>query len=79
MLLLCHNNIFHYKYVQTFNDETGSMQECLKFQESLLSRFPLYGLSSAFKKFQTNEEIEPFEEKAVINFANKFTTCTLKN
>ena len=70
-------NVFHHKYVQAFNDDAGNMQDCLEFQENLLSRFPLYGLSSAFKKFQTNENIEPFEEKAVINFANNFTKCTL--
>ena len=45
--------------------------------DTLLSRFPLYGISSAFKKFQTHEPLLPYEETAIINFANKYTTCTL--
>ena len=48
-----------------------------KFFEDLFSRFPLFGLSSAFRKFQTKEELLDHEEQAIINFANKFTTCTL--
>ena len=43
----------------------------------LLSKFPLLGISSAFKKFQDSEELLEHEEKAVIRFADKFTTCTL--
>ena len=34
-------------------------------------------ISSAFKKFQTHETLLPYEETAIINFANKYTTCTL--
>ena len=45
--------------------------------EDLLKRFPLFGLSSAFKKFQTKEDLMDHEESAIIKFANKFTTCTL--
>ena len=45
--------------------------------DSLISRFPLFGISSAFKKFQTHETLLPYEECAIIQFANKFTTCTL--
>ena len=46
-------------------------------EESLLSKFPLYGISSAFKKFQTHEPLLSYEETAIINFVNRFTTCTL--
>ena len=42
-----------------------------------LKRFPLFGINSAFKKFQTKEDLLPHEEAAVIQFTNKFTTCTL--
>ena len=45
--------------------------------DMLLSKFPLFGITSAFKKFQTREQLLPFEEQAIINFANRFTTCTL--
>ena len=70
-------NQFYYQYVQTSNDKVDTEVDELEFQEKLLSRFPLFGISSAFKKFQTNEDLKPHEEKAVINFVNKFTTCTL--
>ena len=39
--------------------------------------FQLFGLSSAFKKFQTKEDLTEQEESSVIMFADKFTTCTL--
>ena len=42
-----------------------------------MSRFPLHGLTSTFRKFQTRESLLPHEEKAIINFVNRFTTCTL--
>ena len=45
--------------------------------DALISRFPLFGINSAFKKFQTHETLLPYEETAIINFANKYTTCTL--
>ena len=45
--------------------------------EAILSKFPLFGISTAFLKFQTNEKLLEHEENAIINFANKFTTCTL--
>ena len=45
--------------------------------ENVLTQFPLFGISTAFKKFQTHEPLEDFEEKAIVNFANSFTTCTL--
>ena len=34
-------------------------------------------MSAAFKKLQTKEKLLDHEEKAVIAFVNKFTTCTL--
>ena len=46
-------------------------------ENSFLSRFPLHGLTSTFRKFQTRERLLPHEEKAIINFVNRFTTCTL--
>ena len=45
--------------------------------EAIFSKFPLVGISAAFIKFQTQEELLKHEEEAIINFANKFTTCTL--
>ena len=45
--------------------------------DALISRFPFLGISSAFKKFQTHETLLPYEEAAIIKFANKYTTCTL--
>ena len=43
-------------------------------KDTLLLRFPLYGISTAFKKFQTREPLLPYEEKAMIRFADIFTT-----
>ena len=42
-----------------------------------MSKFPLFGISSAFRKFQPFERLKDHEELAVKKFANKFTTCTL--
>ena len=42
-----------------------------------LKKFPLYGISSAFRKFQTLESLNEYEETAIKSFARKFTTCTL--
>ena len=42
--------------------------------DALISRFPLLGITSAFKKFQTHEPLLPYEEAAIIQFANKYTT-----
>ena len=44
---------------------------------SILLSFPLFGISSAFQKFQSLESLCEHEERAIINFADKFTTCTL--
>ena len=46
-------------------------------EDILLKKFPLFGITSAFKKFQTHEPLLKHEERAIINFADKFTTCTL--
>ena len=43
----------------------------------LLSKFKFLGLTSAFKKFQTKEKLLDFEESAIINFANTFTSVCL--
>ena len=43
----------------------------------LLNTFQFFGLKSAFKKFQTLDDLEEYEERAVINFANTFTSVTL--
>ena len=43
----------------------------------ILEKFPLHGIKKAFKKFQTQEVLFKHEESAIINFANRFTTCTL--
>ena len=45
--------------------------------DSIVSQFPLFGITSAFKTFQTLEKLCEHEEKAIINFADKFTSCTL--
>ena len=45
--------------------------------EEILSKFKFIGLTKAFKKFQTHEELLDYEEKAVINFTNKFTSVCL--
>ena len=45
--------------------------------DEILSRFKFIGLCGAFKKFQTGEELLDFEEKAVISFAEKFTSVSL--
>ena len=44
---------------------------------NLLKTFPFFGLKSAFKKFQTLADLEEYEERAVINFANTFTSVSL--
>ena len=45
--------------------------------DEILSRFKFIGLCGAFKKFQTGEDLLDFEEKAVISFAEKFTSVSL--
>ena len=65
-------NIFETGNSQTLNEEMPD-----KLFEDFLKRFPLFGLGTAFKKFQTKEDLMEHEERAIINFANKFTTCTL--
>ena len=43
----------------------------------LMIHFPFFGVAAAFKKFQTKEDLLDHEEKAIIAFVNKFTTCSL--
>ena len=47
------------------------------FLKEFVSHFPLFGLTEAFKKFKENQELQDHEERAVITFANTFTTSTL--
>ena len=84
-LLKCKNN-------QQFKSEKEIMEEekakdviilfgqrKLKLESvaEILSKFKFIGLTKAFKKFQTHEELLDFEETAVINFANRFTSVCL--
>ena len=62
---------FYENYIQ--KDTEGSKKNI----QTILDCFPLYGVLTAFKKFRTNEDLMPYEEKAVINFTDRFTTCTL--
>ena len=62
------------KYFEIDNDQLVTEE---MFVEEFLSRFLLYGISSAFKKFQRKGDLLDHEERAIINFADKFTTCTL--
>ena len=59
----------------------SDVQQTEKSQNNItnkfVKRFPLFGITTAFKKFQSREKLLEYEEKAVIAFANKFTTCTL--
>ena len=43
----------------------------------ILRKFKLIGMRSAFKKFQTHEPLMEYEETAIINFANTFTSVSL--
>jgi hypothetical protein len=45
--------------------------------EAILRKFKFFGICEAFKKFETKEDLLEHEERAVINFANKFTTVSL--
>jgi len=45
--------------------------------DRVLSKFSFVGLTSAFKKFQSHEELTTTEETAVLNFADKFTSVSL--
>ena len=67
-------------YEAVLNSKLGSFdvdEHSDQFVEDFLGLFQLFGLSAAFKKFQTKEDLLEHEENAVIAFANKFTTCTL--
>ena len=70
---------FYEKHFETEDENYEIDKDSSMFLEKFIDRFPLYGLSSAFKKFQSNEELFPHEEKAVITFSDKFTTCTLNS
>ena len=59
------------------NNDSESTKTPNDLSNQLAKHFPFFGLQSAFKKFQTKEKLFDHEEKAVIAFADKFTTCTL--
>ena len=63
-------------FFRVFVDSKATFDE-EKHAKSICSKFPLFGISAAFKKFQTHEPLLKYEEQAIINFANRFTTCTL--
>ena len=71
-ILNIYNEVF-----QTENVEDQIEENRDSFVREFFNRFQLFGLSSAFKKFQTKEDLLQHEERAVIVFTNKFTTCTL--
>ena len=60
--------------ISFFEDKLESQHEDY---DMVLSRFKFIGLSQAFKKFQNQEELLDYEEKAVTNFAEKFTSVSL--
>ena len=62
---------------QTEENQTDIELNPNEFFDKFLIRFPLFGITAAFKKFQTKEKLLEHEEQAVIAFVNKFTTCTL--
>ena len=81
---ICHGNTenldlkWDQKYIQDlFKLVFGFSEDITLTYSNILERFPLYGLSSAFRKFQTLETLYEHEENAIKNFAKKFTTCTL--
>lgn len=43
----------------------------------LLKWLTFIGLKTAFKTFQSQEQLLKYEEEVVINFADKFTTVSL--
>ena len=49
------------------------LKKPLGFNE-VISKFKFVGLKAAFKKFQTHEILAEYEEKAIVNLANKFTS-----
>ena len=86
-LLKCKNNE-EFKSEKEKNEDLIARDIIIKFGQSklniiskdhtkILSKFKFIGLTKAFKKFQTHEELLDFEETAVINFANKFTSVSL--
>ena len=67
-------------YTEIFKNQGGAAdcnREPHRMVEELVNHFPFYGLTTAFKKFQTKEKLLDQEEKAVTAFVDKFTTCTL--
>ena len=86
-ICLCKDEIRPKTYQNTIAEEQAK-KVVIKFGEEklnivqdkldrVLSKFPFVGLTSAFKKFQSHEELTSTEETAVLNFANKFTSVSL--
>ena len=84
----CKDSVYHHTditllqniYAEIFQTDDGTAvcnMEPHWIVAKLGSHFPFYGLPAAFKKFQTKEKLLDYEEKAVIAFVDKFTTCTL--
>ena len=67
----------YYQLFQGMSEELDIDEHSDQFITDFLNIFQLFGLSSAFKKFQTKEDLTEQEERAVVVFSNKFTTCTL--
>ena len=53
---------FHPLDIEPDNEEANIANPA----DLLISRFPLFGITSAFKKFQTHEPLLPYEEAAII-------------
>ena len=66
-----------YEIAQTYLKEPKIVDPSSQFLEKYLSKFLMFGIQRAFKKFQTKEELLAHEENAIIEFANRYTTCTL--
>ena len=60
--------------------DDGSLISKQKYEQEDLSKpytKPFKGITKAFNKFRNGGELEPNEEKAVINFIDQFTTVSL--
>ena len=86
-LKVCVNRIFPLTLKEYQEREKASklirkfgLERMPKYSEDgsdILARFKFIGLKDAFKKFQTNGVLKDYEEKAVLNFVDKFTSVCL--
>ena len=65
------------EYLQEEKDFDNYRENPENFVKDFVKHFPLFGLTEAFKKFKTKTQVEEYEEKAVVAFADIFTTSTL--